>query len=399
MMKKIMAKKPGNIMLTFLLVMVFALVLSSLFFVQGGRLRSVTGGSNYLKALYIAEAGLNKAMWNLATPASSGGKGVYWRASGTMESYAGGEYRMSVTDSGTHEITILSTGEIGGLSRTVSQVLLLESFPAAFDYALYSNSNLSMSGSVHISGDIYSNGDTRMTGSCRVDNGKVYYSDDGSVSGSGSCQYQDGGTPNPAPEMPTLDTSSYDSRISIAQSMSAGNVNYSGSSDIYLNGSTIYVNGNLTISGSGTIRGPGAFVVTGTTNISGSRGSDGSEVKFVSNGALSVSGSASMPNSSFYSKADLSVSGSGRFIVGSFITERDLRMSGSCTLQGMGYAGGAARFSGTVQIIGSLVSQSVSGLSGTVDVRYDRASLPGDAPAGFSGTKLSRARGSWKEKK
>lgn len=399
MKQKFRVWKRGNIMLTFLLISVFALILFSIFFVQGGRLRSVTGGSNYLKALYIAEAGLNKAMWNLATPVSSGGKGISWRTSGTSESYVGGSYNISVTDSATHEITIISTGEIGGLSRTVQQKLLLESFPAAFDYALYSNSNLGMSGSVHISGDIYSNGDTRMTGSCRVDNGKVYYSEDGSVSGSGSCQYADGGTPSPVPEMPALDTSYYDSQISIAQSMAPGPKSYSGSSDIYLNGATIYVNGNLNISGSGTIHGPGGFVATGTINISGSRGTDGSEIKFISKGELSVSGSSGMPNSSFYSKDDLSVSGSGRFIVGSFITESDLKMSGSVTLQGMGYAGGAAKFSGSIQVVGSLVSNSVSGLSGSISVTYDKSSLPGEAPAGFSGTKLSKVKGSWKEKK
>ncbi len=392
------SKKIGNIMITFILVAFLAVALSSLFYILSGRLRSVTGGSDRLKALYIAEAGLNKAFWYLSTPTSQGGRGAGWRTAGTSESYGGGLYTISVlTSGGTREITISSSGEYDGSVRKVQEKMQIDSMPAAFDYALFSNSDLNLSGSVHISGDLYGNGDVRMTGSCNVDNGKVYYSEDGSVSGSGSTHFEDGGTPAPVPEMPALDTSPYDSEIAIAQSVPAGNKSYTGSSDIYLNGATIYVNGDLAISGSGTIHGPGAFVTTGTINISGSRSSDGSEIKFISSGALSISGSSSMPNSSFYSKNNLSVSGSGRFVVGSFITEKDLSMSGSCTLQGMGYAKGAAKFSGSLQIIGSLVSQSVSGLSGSISVTYDRDSLPDSAPAGFSSQKLKKVKGTWKE--
>lgn len=49
------------------------------------------------KALWLAEAGLQKAIWNLMTPAGSGGQGEDWTTAGTTESLGSGSYVMVVS--------------------------------------------------------------------------------------------------------------------------------------------------------------------------------------------------------------------------------------------------------------------------------------------------------------
>ena len=46
------------------------------------------------KAVWLAEAGLQKAIWNLKTPAGSGGHGESWTTTGTSESLGSGTYTM-----------------------------------------------------------------------------------------------------------------------------------------------------------------------------------------------------------------------------------------------------------------------------------------------------------------
>lgn len=48
------------------------------------------------KALWLAEAGLQKAIWNLKTPVGSGGQGEDWTTRGTTEELGGGSYTMVV---------------------------------------------------------------------------------------------------------------------------------------------------------------------------------------------------------------------------------------------------------------------------------------------------------------
>lgn len=59
----------------------------------------LTGGweENDNQVLWLAEAGLQKAIWNLKTPASGGGQGENWTTAGTTESLSGGSYTMAVT--------------------------------------------------------------------------------------------------------------------------------------------------------------------------------------------------------------------------------------------------------------------------------------------------------------
>ena len=48
------------------------------------------------KVIWLAEAGLQKAIWNLKTPAGSGGQGESWTTAGTTENLGDGSYTMVV---------------------------------------------------------------------------------------------------------------------------------------------------------------------------------------------------------------------------------------------------------------------------------------------------------------
>lgn len=48
------------------------------------------------KVLWLAEAGLQKGIWNLKTPTGSGGQGETWTTAGTTESLGDGSYTMVV---------------------------------------------------------------------------------------------------------------------------------------------------------------------------------------------------------------------------------------------------------------------------------------------------------------
>ena len=49
-----------------------------------------------MKGFWLAEAGLQKALWNLKTPVSGGGQGENWTTGGTTETLADGSYTMVV---------------------------------------------------------------------------------------------------------------------------------------------------------------------------------------------------------------------------------------------------------------------------------------------------------------
>lgn len=382
--------KKGNIILVFILMTALIVIASSFIFLISGKMRNITYELSSMRALYVAEAGLQKAMWYLVTPSSQGGQGTSWRTTGVTESYSLGQYTFSILDSGVDEAIIASTGEVLSATRFISQKVSLISFPSAFDYAIFSNSEINATGSVLITGDIFGNGDTNFGGSAQLVDGSVYHPPGYEVDGA-----PDGGVPDPLPTMPSLDTSSYDSEISIAEGVASGDVNYT--SDIYLNGGTVYVNGDVNISGTGTIYGPGAIVATGNINISGTLTSNDSGINFISGDSMNLSGSSTIPDSTFYSSGSINVSGSGRFIGGSFLTNGDINMSGSPSIQGIVYSGGTTTITGDVSLNGSFACSTLNHLTGNVSITFDEEALPEEIPPGFASEGISPIKGSWKE--
>ncbi len=95
-MRKLSAKRGMVLILTFMVMV--TLVAITAVFLSMTCIQTKAGGYDIVsqKALWLAEAGLQKAVWNLKTPAASGGKGENWITPGVTESLGGGSYTMVV---------------------------------------------------------------------------------------------------------------------------------------------------------------------------------------------------------------------------------------------------------------------------------------------------------------
>jgi len=385
-----MKAKKGNILIVFIMLVGLSFMVFSIITVITTSVKDSGIRTSESQAFYVAEAGLNKAIWYLATPVAYGGKGSGWRGTAT-EYFAQGNYNISVQNTVVQgEVLIISVGSVKGVHKTIIQLVNTESFPAAFKYAIYcGNSGLSPTGDINISGDLFVNGNTTMVGNSSVTNGKVYHTEAYSVSGNAA----DGGVPIPIPLMPALDSSYYNGLIATAANVATGSRTYT---NLNLNSGIVYVNGDVTITGTGSITGPGIVVATGQIKITGTPVSDGSKILFVSNGATEISGGAVLPNSTFYSTGDFKASGTTAVNVGSVITAADIKMTGSMDFTGLIYCSGTARLSGSPRISGSLVTNSFDKLTGAVRITYDPRALK-VPPIGIERGKPNPIKGSWEE--
>lgn len=137
------------------------------------------------RAFYLAETGVDKALWYLNTPEDQGGNGIDWRTvdefdvpvpviypSDTASEYY--EFTVltdDVSPEGFEIITVRSTGKVLGggeydKGTRIVEVKLEEgtafSEGAVYNYAIMTfakDSNLTFNGHVQIEGDIHSNGD------------------------------------------------------------------------------------------------------------------------------------------------------------------------------------------------------------------------------------------------
>lgn len=138
------------------------------------------------RAFYLAETGIDKALWYLNTPVDQGGKGKYsWRPTsgspfqepeGTPIEY----YEVYIKNTGSAlgfdedtdriEITSIGTVKEGKYSagkRTVivtAKIGISPSNNVSYDHAILTDGNLTLNGGISIIGSIHSNGDITNNG-------------------------------------------------------------------------------------------------------------------------------------------------------------------------------------------------------------------------------------------
>ncbi len=324
------------------------------------------------------------------------GKGPDWAVTNFYEAFGGGGYYLTVVNPSTaNEAFIISTGEVNGITRTVSQVVTKGgSYPFAFNYGVFSGSAENFTGNVWINGDVYVSGNTTFGSNCQVINGDVQHPAGTTVTGAHVTSEVVA-----AESMPTFDSSSYTSQIAYAQTNGISGLTISGNSNYPLNGQTIYVKGNVTISGNTTIVGGGTIVATGTINQSGNTTTSNGSVTFISNGQVLISGNTNAPGANFYSASNINVSGNTRVQVGSMLTTGPVSLTGNMNVSGLIFAGGGASIvSGNPVITGAIVAHDFSSFSGNASVTWDPTAFPGSVPTGFTSTgTLTPKKGTWKE--
>ena len=139
------------------------------------------------RALFLADAGIEKALWYLNTPEDQGGKGKYsWRPPSStdgpfIEGTSLENYEISIENKGpvdslpekpTDKIEITSIGTVkeGKFSagkRTIIVTAIIGVSPwegLTYNYAIFTDGDMTLNGGISIDGSIHSNGDLTNNG-------------------------------------------------------------------------------------------------------------------------------------------------------------------------------------------------------------------------------------------
>jgi len=185
--KNLLSNQKGMALLT-TLIFVFILV------TFGVALLTMTGNDLKLSALqrdsteafYIAEAGIDKALWYLNTTEDNGGEGLDWRANEYQEPYPAvstNYYQLTVEDTAEQDIIkitsrgVVSDGNKIYGSRKIEVKAKKAICPShtspssVYKYAITTEGNLTFSGDVEIDGDVHSNGNISAGGQVTLING------------------------------------------------------------------------------------------------------------------------------------------------------------------------------------------------------------------------------------
>ncbi|MFA5103776.1 MAG: polymer-forming cytoskeletal protein [Candidatus Margulisiibacteriota bacterium] len=376
-------KRNGNLGLTLLIMLGLSFLLGAFLIVVIGRTTDSSQKKAREKSFYIAEAGVKKAVWSLMTPSGLGGKGTSWRPANFSESFGGGSYSFSILEGISGTLTIISTGEANGYTRTILQKMNSSSLPAAFNYAIYNNGSLDLKGSSCVIGGIFANGNVSVQKTDNHPSGETFTAPGYTVNGI------PGTVPDPVPTMPSLNSTYYDEQIALAQIAPAGNQILN---NMDLGGGTVYVKGDATISGN--ITGGGVIVVTGSTTINGAIISE--NTKIIGNGLITVKSTTNVASGGvLYSPTQIDIPGNPR-IFGSVMSAK-ITANGTPTIMGLLFSWDVStEMNGNVTVYGSVVNPSSSTYSGNINLEYDPEYIP-DFIEGLSAGGVGLVKGSWKE--
>ena len=244
-----------------IMVVIMTLLGAALLHLSGLEAVLVARDVNHLKALNLADAGLNRALWKLANDPT-------WTQGWTGESLGDGCYSVAI---GALEepnwYCITSTGTVGTTSKTVALEVevISEGWPSVFsEYGIFwgnpsgSTKTLDLRENAVINGSIFAYGDIEIKPNATVTNGMVYST--GSASGAG--EYTVGELPDPLPERLSLDTSHYDGLIAQAAQQESEDWHVAKNGSYSLDGQTRFVNGKAEVGTNAELHGPGTIVAT-----------------------------------------------------------------------------------------------------------------------------------------
>lgn len=246
------------LLLTFIFMVTLSAIAASYIFLVTSGTRTVGGQTNNMLAFYLAEAGLNKAVWYLLNTAPDSSTDGSWRTSDypaaagagasdpKQESLGAGTYTMWVQNSGS-SILITARGTVSGLERFLRQTFDYDTGngtpPESFTYANYAGGDIdfgSSGGTAQVAGDIAAEGN--------IDNSN-------SVPVSGTSD------DDPDIELPVVDYAAYEAA---ADQVINGNKTFAENST---SGGIWYVKGNVTVEQGVTIN--GTIIAEGNINLTG----------------------------------------------------------------------------------------------------------------------------------
>jgi len=373
------ANKGVVLILTFIIMATLTAITTGFLFMTSSQLRGSAYDVASSKALWIAEAALQQAIYQIKNDSD------YRDSPTTIDANLGdGSYSVSANKNGA-TYTLTSTGTVDTLNRKVTQSMdITIAFSAAFDYALFGNTNsseLDIEDDVAISGDVYYDGDVEVEEDASVTNGLVYAD---SVTGDGT--YTEApGPPDPVPTYPAFDTSWYDSQITTAESQASSNWTLDGSDTYNLNGGTVYykevnIKNNATITGSGTIVATKDVTIQDNANIS-------SNVTIITKKNLTVKENAIIQSEAvLYARKDITLKDDVS-VTGSLLAPENNKIvivKDDAIFTGIIYAD-IAKLRDDAVISGSVVANEYEGdkIKDDVSITYVQSSLPSSLPTGM----------------
>jgi acetyltransferase-like isoleucine patch superfamily enzyme len=421
-----MQKRPGSsnykrgaaLLLSFMVMITLISVTGAyLTFVQYAT-RNIGSQIEDSQALYLAEAGIHKAIWYLKNTAPDGSTDGSWRTTAypadpgpnptdpQQESLGQGTYTMWVETVGS-DIRIYARGTVQGQSRIVQQDVTLSgsSWATAFNYAIYGDdvsNQLELKDDVTINGHVYydyDNGSVEVEEDASVSN--PYYVYANSVSGDGSYT-QAPSAPDPVPTFPAFDTTTYDNAITTAEAQASGNWELSGSDTYDLNGGTVYYNGKVTIKDNATITGSGTIVATDDVKVE-DNANISSNVTLISKKKVEIKNNAVVQSEAvLYARDEVKLKNNAN-VTGSLIVTtsgKKIKMEGDSILTGIIY-GSKAELKDDATINGAVVVDSFKDdkIKDNVTINYNSSYLPGSIPTGLEtgGNDIDSVVDTWQE--
>ena len=248
-------EKGVALILTFIFMVSLTIITAAYLFLVTYDTRNVNAQLNNEKAIYLADAGLNKAVWYLTNTAPNGFTDGSWRTTGypadpgadpadpQQESLGDGTYTMWVETSGS-DILVTARGTVNNIERIIRETITLAAgVPEAFDKVQYSDGNI----------DFKSSGGT-VTGNIDAV---------GTVDNEGGMAIPGTITEGSAVDVPSVDTDSY---AAIAGTTVSGNKTFNPGtySGIWYVDGKVIIRDNVTFNG--TIIATGNIVLTNTDN-------------------------------------------------------------------------------------------------------------------------------------
>ena len=381
------------------LFLMFALVLfgAATALVTKSHYKNMVNRADGIKALYIAEAGMERAIWKLRTDSSSQDTGVLY----SNEKLGDGFYTVVIKGidvvDGDTKIILESTGVLGssvqgrGERRIQGKILIhsLSVIDLFNDYALFwgnteNEEKLSLHNNILVtregdaSGDVFANGDIEIYKSSEVSPGLVYAT--GKITGEG--KYTSGGTPDPIPPFPELDTSYYDSEIQKAHSQPHSHWDLR-NGDYHLGGTTLYINGDVDIHDSAHLYGPGKIVATGKIHVH--HNSTVSNVDLIAGKDLKADDSVQITGYNLiYGEKKIDIHNS-TLVEGELISPGDIDLKDNSVLKGILYSGHHTELKHS-EIHGSVFSDGYNGneINEDVQITHDKSYIPSSPPPGLT---------------
>ena len=317
------------------------------------------------RAFYLADAGVEKALWYLNTPVELGGKNKYlWRPpTSTGDSFTEGtsleNYEIRIEDKGIDsppekptdkiEITSIGTVKEGKYSsgkRTVVVTAIIGISPSdsvSYDHAILTDGNLTLHGGISVSGSIHSNENISVAGT-------TFSLVNGTATAVGSTDYGTSVGENGREDFPHIDFEHF--RELVVDPADPDNA--------------------YDMSGNGKFYGKDTSVVFNTdSNLIG--------IHFV-DGDVKIQADLTLINATIFATGTIEVIGSGDVVLQNDISPLALIAKGDITIGGSVHGEGIIQSESTVTIngnvnieIGAIYAYDgvLNGGGGTINVVYD----------------------------